>query len=120
MRIPSFVLKKLYVRGSLRRSDGGLRFVLRNTLASATLTELRSLRVDNRQVPPERVRVRLGGREVKVTEVTSENPLVFARNEEVEVLVEGGTPPGKVKVRLEAQSAEFGQLVIEFEDDLPG
>jgi hydroxymethylglutaryl-CoA reductase (NADPH) len=117
VKIPSFVLKKLYVRGSLRAEPRGLRFTLRNTLASASLTGVRRLTVAGQDVPAERVRVRVGAAEVDLASVSPELPFVFPRNGEAEVLVLGPPPDGRVKVRLEADSAEFGELLIEFEDE---
>lgn len=116
MKIPSFVLRQLYVKGSLRREPTALRFALRNTLAHARLTGLRSLRVDGQDIAPDRVRLRLAGREVDPTQVSKDAPLEFERGAEAEVRVAGASPQGKAKVRLEAESAEFGPLVIEFED----
>lgn len=118
MKIPAFVLRKLYVKGSLRADGVAMRFTLRNGMATASLTQLKSLRVDNRDVPAARVRVRLGGREVDLQHVSAEAPLVFGRGEDAEVRVDGPVAPGKAHVKLVAQSAEFGELVIEFEDDV--
>lgn len=120
MKIPSFVLRKLYVKGSLARDDaGGARFVLKNTLATATLTGLRALKVDGKAVPPSQVRVRVAGKDVNAADVREDNPLVFERNADAEIAMEEGPPGPRAKVRVEALSAEFGELIIEFEDDLP-
>lgn len=119
MRIPSFVLRKLYVRGSLRRDDGGVAFTLRNTLATATLTELRRLRIDGRDVPPGDVRVAVAGREVDAGAVRLDAPLVFPRNADAEVRVAPAALGARASVRLEVLSQEFGELVIEFDDALP-
>lgn len=115
MKIPSFILRKLYVPGSLAARDAGLRFVLRNTLATATLTGLRSARVDAREVAPSGVRVRLGGEEVRGDEART---LLFPRHADAEVLVDAPAPAGRAKVRLVVESAEFGELAIDFEDEV--
>jgi hypothetical protein len=116
VKIPAFVLKRLYVPGSLRSTDEGLAFVLRNHMATATLTELRALRINGRDVAPAQARVRVGGVELDVQHVTAAAPLVFGRGDDAEVQVRGLAVAGPTKVRLEVQSAEFGELVIEFED----
>lgn len=119
MKIPSFVLRKLYVHGSLAIEDGDLRFVLKNTLATATLTGLRALKVDGVPIPPSRIRVAVAGKAVNAADVREDQPLVFERNAEAEVRIEDLQPGERAKVRLEALSAEFGELVIEFEDAVP-
>jgi hypothetical protein len=119
MRIPAFVLKKLYVQGSLQRESGGLRFVLRNSLASATLTGMRHLQLDGQDVAPGQVAVSVDGQAVEAERVSPERPVVFGRGKDAEVRVRGVQPGRRARVRVEVESAEFGALVIEFEDDLP-
>lgn len=116
MKIPAFVLRQLYVKGSLARIPGGARFKLHNSLATATLTGLKALKVDGKALPAELVQVRLGGRDVDAAEVRPEAPVVFERNAEAEVAMKEAPAGARAKVRLEALSAEFGELVIEFED----
>ena len=117
MKIPTFVLKRLYVKGSLRATGDGIAFTLHNHMATATLTELRRLTIAGEAIAPERVRVRIGEREADVQHVTASQPLLFPRGEDAVVEVRGAVQKGSMKVKLEAQSAEFGELVIEFEDD---
>lgn len=119
MKIPSFVLRKLYVKGSLATDGEDTRFRLRNTLAGATLTGLTGLKVDGKPFPVSRVRFSGEGREVSAAEVREDNPQAFPRDAEVEVRLEGLRLGGHAKVRLEAMSAEFGELTIEFDDDVP-
>ena len=48
--IPPTVLKKLYVKGSLRSEDGGFVFDLKNLIAPATITDVNGLEVDGQSV----------------------------------------------------------------------
>jgi hypothetical protein len=48
---------------------------------------------------------------------SAEQPVVFPRGSEAHVRIAQPAPPGKLKVRLVTESAEFGELVIEFEDE---
>jgi hypothetical protein len=117
VKIPSFVLRQLYVPGSLARDGDGLRFLLRNTLATATLTGLRALTVDGRPVAREQVEVRIGERVLRAGDVADGAAVEFPRHAEAEVRVAGAAAAGpKAKVRLEALSKEFGELVIQFDD----
>jgi len=120
MKIPAFVLRKLYVKGSLRAIPGGVRFTLKNSLATASLIGLKSLQVDGLDVPAERVQLSLDGQGMDLGHVTSEKPFVFPRNADADIEVSGVQHGTKVKVRMDATSAEFGDLLIEFEDELAG
>lgn len=119
MKIPAFILRKLYVKGSLRRDRDGLRFTLRNTLASASLTGVRSFTIGGQEVPRDRVRLDVDGHAVDLGSLGPGQPWVFPRNADAHVVVQGvQAAAGPLKVRLDAQSAEFGDLLIEFDDDV--
>jgi len=115
MKIPAFVLRQLYVKGSLRAGDE-VRFTLTNSLAAATLTALKEVRVAGQAVPLERVSMELDGATHDHT-TSADKPVVFPRGAEAHVRVAQPAPVGKLKVRLVTESAEFGELVIEFEDE---
>jgi len=61
MAVPEFLVRKLYVPGSLAELEEGFAFVLRNTFAPATVQSL-ALEVDGTLVPPAAVSLtRVGG-----------------------------------------------------------
>jgi hypothetical protein len=115
MRIPAFVLRQLYVKGSLRAGPD-VRFTLQNNLAAATLTALKEAKVAGQPVPLDQVSMELGGATHDHT-ASPDKPVVFPRGAEAHVRVGQPAPPGRLKVRLVTESAEFGELVIEFEDE---
>ena len=49
--IPNFVLKRLYVKGSLANTPDGCELQLRNFVGSGTLTRLLSVDVDGTEPP---------------------------------------------------------------------
>ncbi|MCA1814416.1 MAG: hypothetical protein LC624_10775 [Halobacteriales archaeon] len=118
MKIPAFVLRQLYVKGSLR-AGGEVRFTLHNSLAAATLTALKEVKVGGQAVPLDRVSMELDGATHDHT-TSPDKPVVFPRGAEAHVCVAQAAQPGELKVRLVTESAEFGELVIEFEDDATG
>ena len=46
--VPSFLLRKLYVKGSLKNTDEGFQFQLRNSLGSGYAHKMMALEVDDR------------------------------------------------------------------------
>jgi hypothetical protein len=51
--IPSFVLKRLYVKGSLCNGPEGCEFTVQNEIASGTVTRIHSLEIDGIPYPLE-------------------------------------------------------------------
>ncbi|HEX4931905.1 MAG TPA: hypothetical protein VFV33_01925, partial [Gemmatimonadaceae bacterium] len=59
MFVPSMLLKQLYTFGSLKNSDEGVVFTLKNRLADAQLTGLRGIRINGEEVPLHDLELRL-------------------------------------------------------------
>lgn len=118
--VPAFLLKKLYVKGSLKNTATGFQFSIQNTLAPGTIVDLGSLQVDSIAYQPEQVRVILpDGRNVSATEVSAQSPMRFAVGDKVTIQVEG-TPlsAGVHKLTLSPKTKEAGVLEIPAEDTI--
>src|SRR4051812_14109973 len=79
MSVPSFMLKKLYKKGSLRQSPEGLEFTLENSLSTANLTKLEQVTVDGTVYGADQVEVLVDGTVKPATDFSNEAPLTFAR-----------------------------------------
>ncbi|MEA3376830.1 MAG: hydroxymethylglutaryl-CoA reductase [Anaerolineae bacterium] len=116
--IPPTVLKKLYVKGSLRREDEGFAFDLKNLIAPATITSLEGLEVDGEQVDGSRVTiVPPSGNARPIERISSARPLNFPVGVVVTLHVSGETlEPGKHDLALRVNVKEIGWLDIPVSD----
>src|SRR3972149_4172444 len=62
MMFPKFLLKKMYVRGSLKKETSGFSYVIRNNIANGTIIEVYSLKVDGKEIPFHNVEIVIEGR----------------------------------------------------------
>jgi hydroxymethylglutaryl-CoA reductase (NADPH) len=116
MFVPSMLLRQLYTFGSLKNTDDGVAFSIKNRLGDAEFTGLRSVRVAGRDVPLERVRIRHGDGEVRGSELV-DSPLPFALRAQLDVLATTEPlPSGKHAVEIVFDSRPFGKLKLEVED----
>ena len=53
LSVPSFLLRKLYVKGSLQNTPKGISFRLRNSLGSGYAEQMSPLTLDGREIPLE-------------------------------------------------------------------
>lgn len=106
--VPEFLLRRLYVPGSLRPAGTGFSFELHNSLAPATITSL-SLGLDGRHVPAGLVTISTPQASIPVTEITSQAPFTLAVGLTVRVEVMDHTP-GQGRLTVCAESAELGTL----------
>ena len=75
--IPGFLLRRLYVRGSLRNVDHGVQFQLMNRLGAGYARRLLPLALDGREVPLERCSFTVDGRDFSFGVVSAETPFTL-------------------------------------------
>lgn len=114
--IPKALLRRLYVKGSMRTSEGTLSFKLRNTLATAQVDSPIKVQVDGSAVNPENMEILLNGQPVSA-QPSIERPLEIPVGSELEIRVKGPFGKGKHKVSVEVSIKGYGTGSIEFEDE---
>ncbi len=119
MAVPSFLLKKLYVKGSLKNTEKGFELALRNNLAPGSLIGLGPLTVDETSYPPSAITMKSGTMEWKGDQITSKSPLNFGLNVEVKIVVEGAPlTPGTHHVVFSVLTREVGRIEFDVTDTL--
>lgn len=113
--IPKALLRRLYVKGSMRASEGQLSFKLKNVLATAQVDAPLKVSVDGQPIDASAVTVLLNGR--PVAQPSPESPLDVPVGAELEIRVPGPYGKGRHKVSIEASIRGYGTGIIEFEDE---
>ena len=118
--IPPFVLKKLYVRGSLRTVEGGFALDLNNSIAPATIAALTNLQVDGQEMDTSQVTVIPSGSEPRpMNEITAQSPLQFPLGATFALRVAGWPlDPGPHEFVVRVIVQEAGPLDIPISDTL--
>lgn len=117
--IPAFMLKKLYVKGSLSNVEGGFQLSLKNTLAPGTIVGFKPLVVDGREYPPERITVTSGAKSVSAHEIGPDRPYPFPVGGTATVHVSGEPlAAGEHALTIAVETREVGELKIEVSDSL--
>ena len=118
--IPPFVLKKLYVNGSLRAEDDGFALDLKNVIAPGTIVAFAGLDLDGQAIDPAQVTlVPPGGSPRSTGGISSQAPLLFPVSSTVTLRVAGETPaPGPHTLAIHVVVKEVGPLNIPVSDRL--
>ena len=117
MQVPGFLLRRLYVKGSLRNDGDGFAFDLKNSLGAGYAEQVLPLTVDGEDVPPERVSFSIDGQRTGFTEVSSEHPFTLAMNKIVTIGVDGQTlAAGKHKIGIGFVVTGMGKLEFDVPD----
>ncbi|MBI4187143.1 MAG: hypothetical protein HY530_06565 [Chloroflexi bacterium] len=115
--VPPFLLKRLYVKGSLRNNGQGFQFEMKNTLGSGYGNELLPLAVDDREVPRESSYFVLDKEEIPFAAVSKERPFTLAMNTICTVTVKGvRLAEGPHRIRFSFVAQGLGTLSFEVTD----
>jgi hydroxymethylglutaryl-CoA reductase (NADPH) len=120
MMIPSFLLKKLYVRGSFKNSASGFQIALMNSLAPGTLVGVGSIQIDGRDIPTERIFITVNdGAPIKASDITPNAPRMFPLNTKVNFSVDDQPlEKGVHHLKVSVSTREAGELKIDAEDSI--
>ena len=116
--VPAFLLKKLYVKGSLKNTPEGFQLTIQNTLAPATIVGLVPLQVDGVDHALEKTKITLpDGTQVSPSEVSADSPRRFGINDKVTIHVQAPSlTPGMHKLTISTKTKEAGLIQISTED----
>lgn len=115
--VPSFLLKRLYVKGSLRNNDHGFQFELKNTLGSGYGNELLPLTLDGKELPKESSYFILDNEETPFSAIGKDKPFTLVMNKIATILVKGVTlPEGPHKIGFSFVAQGLGKLGFEVTD----
>ena len=118
--VPAFLLKKLYVKGSLKNTSSGFELSIQNTLAPGTIAGLEPLKVDGVEYPLAQTFVVLAdGNRLCAFEVSSAAPLRFDIGARVTLQVEGKPlSTGSHTMTVSPKTREAGRLEITAQDSI--
>ena len=115
--VPSFLLRRLYVRGSLRNTAQGVQFQLMNKLGAGYARELLPLEVDGREVPREECTFSIDGRRLGFDAVSEKTPFTLELNKTTTISITGlalNHQPHRINMGFKV--AGLGTLQFDFVD----
>ncbi len=117
--IPSYMLGRVYVKGSLKNVEGGYEFLLRNNVDSGTIIGIGPVAVDGTDCSPATLAVVTTRGERRGDQITSQAPMYASVGMDIRIHVQGDPlAAGAHRVVFAVMTREAGRLQIEFEDSL--
>jgi hydroxymethylglutaryl-CoA reductase (NADPH) len=119
LAIPSLLLKQLHTFGSLRNTTRGVEFSLKNRLSDATLTGLRMVKLDRKEVPWEAINLDFGEGQVYSPEELADTVIDFPLRKTVDIIL--GVEHlalGKHKIEIHFDTKPFGKLKLKVDDTI--
>jgi hydroxymethylglutaryl-CoA reductase (NADPH) len=119
--VPAFILRRLYVKGSLHNTPSGWGFTLRNSLGSGYARGMQPLRVDDTEIPMAASSFHQEGQDITFDRVTAQNTFGLNMNRSIDISVAGAPlPSGTHKVWMGFIVPGFGKIGFDFTDEVAG
>ena len=117
MKIPGFILRRLYVKDSLRSTPDGFEFQLRNRLGSGYARRLLPLTLDGEALEPAHSTFEVEGKVTSFEAVDRDTPFTLGMNKTTTIAYTGGAmAPGPHTVGMRFEVAGLGELGFDFSD----
>jgi hydroxymethylglutaryl-CoA reductase (NADPH) len=117
LAIPSLILKQLYTFGSLKNTDSGIEFSVKNRLSDATVTGLTQVKIDGKKVSRQAISLRLPDGRLFDPDDLDDEPLAFPLRQVLDIKCQ--VEPlslGKHRIEVHFHSKPFGKLKLKVED----
>ncbi|MCH8909240.1 MAG: hypothetical protein IH867_00710 [Chloroflexi bacterium] len=120
--VPAFILRRLYVRGSLQNTPTGWSFTLKNSLGSGYAHGLVPLRVDeSEEVPMDQTSFENDGVTISFDQVSKENTFGLQMNRLIVISVVGEQlTRGAHRIDFACIIPGLGQIGFDFTDEVDG
>jgi hypothetical protein len=120
---PNFLLKRLYLKSSLKPTKNGFSFIIKNGITNGTVAEVDYLKYNDLEIPPDQISVETeDGKIISASSINPDNPFLLKKG--VNTIFSIVHPPAldqigsKVKIGLKFKIKEVGKIKFDFSDEL--
>ena len=116
--LPSFILNKIYQKGSLQETKEGITFKLKNILGPGIITGIHSIKINDQIYNSSVIKIIQSGVSTIAGQVSSDNPLMFKLNEDITCVIESclELQEGLNKIMMELISKDVGKVSVTVSD----
>ncbi len=115
--IPSFLLAKLYVKGSLKNNEAGFEFALKNIIDSTMLIGIGPISAGGKEYEGTTINMTVGDKVVNGAELSRSNSVPVRMGVPLKVSVAGEhLPAGQQKVSVAATTSDIGKIKFDIND----
>ncbi len=118
--IPKMLLKQLYTFGSLKNTENGVSFQVKNRLKDSQLTEVESVTIGNIKISAEQLKIDVGdGNLIAAALVSKENPIDFPLRKVITMYAATAPlTPATYTLHFVVRTKPFGKFEFEVDDSL--
>lgn len=115
--IPNFLLKKVYVKGSLRETAEGIAFDLINHIGPGLLTKLNQIMINDQVFAAKDIILKIEDKILNGSEISDTNPAMFFHHQKSTCVLMGAKlAEGLHTITVDLFSREAGKVVVTIQD----
>jgi hypothetical protein len=119
--IPTFLLAKLYVKGSLKNNETGFEFNLKNIVDATTLIGIGPIEAGGKSYETGSITMMVAGTTFRGEELSREHGVPVRMGVPITVKVDGKQlAAGEQKIALAATTSDIGKIKFEIKDTISG
>lgn len=117
--IPEFLMKRIYKKGSLKQTEDGICFDLKNVLGPGFISGFSFVKINESTFESDKVKFLTQGVEICAHEVNEENPIGFRLGQEGTLILQGARclKEGINQIIIELMNPEAGKVKLSLTDD---
>ena len=117
--VPAFILRRLYVKGSLNNIESGWSFTLKNSLGSGYAKGMQPLKIDDQEVPMTAASFHQDGTDITFDQVTDQTTFGLKMNRTIVISVDAPQlTAGAHKIWMGFIVPGFGKIGFDFTDEV--
>ena len=117
--VPGFLLRRLYVKGSLKNAAVGFEFQLMNSLGAGYSTKVWPLKVDGEEVPEGQSYFIVDDKETPFSAVSPDNTFALEVNKAITIWIDAAPlEPGVHQIEMGFDVPGLGRLSFDFSDEI--
>ena len=117
--IPSFLLAKLYIKGSLRNNDSGFEFSLKNIIDSTMLIGVGPISAGGKEYDGPAINMTVGDKAVNGADLSRSNSVPVRMGVPMKVAVAGDRlAAGQQKITVAATTSDIGKIKFDINDNV--
>src|SRR5574344_287464 len=117
--IPEFLIRRVYKKGSLKQTEDGIRFDLKNVLGPGFISGFHFVKINDMVFESKAVKFLTGGKEIPADEINDENPVGFRLGQEGTLILKGAKclKEGLNRIIIELTNPEAGVVKLSLSDN---
>lgn len=117
--IPEFLIKRVYKKGSLKQTEDGICFDLKNVLGPGFISGFSFVQINDAKFESDKVKFLTQGQEIHADAVSEENPIGFRLGQEGTLILKGAKclKDGINQIIIELMNPEAGKVKLSLTDD---